>query len=163
MVSAIFSSQLFFFRTYFAFRSNLTDNTVNETQSCCQHRLHLPAHHTAIEVHILMRTIFCIRCLHAEQLRESLHVGQDILNKSEKKTRLVVKASTMSVARLFGSCPPKTASPSKEMDSLFFTFTLSLDCFLALLHGRLMTLDTCTPSHARHLEDENARKWQAEA
>lgn len=80
-------------------------------------------------------------------------------------SRLAVEASTMSVARrvVFGSFPPKTASPSKEMNSVFFTFTLSWNCFLTLLHRRLMTLDTCTLSHARHLEDENVRKWQVQA
>lgn len=50
--------------------------------------LQLLANHTVIKVHVLIKTIFCTRCLHAQQLRQSssLHVGQDILNKSEANT-----------------------------------------------------------------------------
>lgn len=90
---------------------------VNKMQSCCQHGLHLLAKDTAIKVHILMKTIFCIKCLHAQQLRESSLVGIFWIRRRE--TRLLVEAPTMSVARrvVFGSRPPKTASTSKEMNS----------------------------------------------
>lgn len=125
--------------------------------------LYSHAQHTPIMINILIKTIFQISCLLAQQQQEHslLHVNHLIQNEPERCTsggrnRDVV----VDQAYWFGSSSAKTLSPSKEWTHFFLL--LASFFLLAFLSCSLMTTQYPS-SHDQQWEDEIRRKWQAEA
>lgn len=124
---------------------------------CVSARLH--AQDTPITIQILMRTVFTVRCWHAQQLREysCLHVNQHFLNTPE--TRLVVGVWCHDV----GGQANWFSHPIQinEANTLFsFSHCLALlfwFSYIAVWWHHLLSLIYST------VEDENMSKWPLEA